>query len=62
MDENKWYGEITGNDQGYTANGYAGTVNGKSIDGIAIDGGVEYIVHLLRGDWLDPISGYDYHR
>lgn len=37
----------------------AGSVNGDPIDAVAIDGGVEYAVHLLGGDWLDPVTRYD---
>ena len=32
---------------------------GKEIDGVAIQGGVEYRVHILGGKWLEPVHKYD---
>ena len=32
---------------------------GNAIDGVAVDGGVNYRVHLLNGGWLSAVKKYD---
>jgi len=54
-----WLPPVNGNDQFEVENGYAGMDKGDPIDGVAIDGGVEYIVHIKDGGWLNLVSGYD---
>jgi len=58
----KWYGEMTGNDQTEPSNGFSGTQNGDPIDAITIDGGNEYAVHILGGNWTRPVSEYDLNK
>ena len=45
-------GWITASDDGVAG-------RGKAIDGVAVQGGVEYRVHLLGGNWLEPVHKYD---
>ena len=33
--------------------------SGKEIDGVAVQGGVEYRVHILGGSWLSAVHKYD---
>lgn len=34
---------------------------GKPIDGVAIDGGVRYRVHIMGRDWLPEVNGYNFN-
>jgi len=34
-------------------------VSGSVIDGVAIAGGVKYAVHVMGGNWLPAVTGYD---
>ena len=52
-----WLPPVTGNDENDSNNGYAG-INGKAIDGVAIEG-TTYKVHILGGNWLPEVTGYD---
>jgi len=57
---NRWLDSVSRNDQHEATNGYAGTVNGDPIDAVAIDGGVEYTVHIPSDDrWLPIVTKYD---
>ena len=34
---------------------------GKPIDAVAIKGGIEYRVHILNGQWLTPVTEYNFN-
>ena len=34
---------------------------GRPIDAVAIQGGIEYRVHMINGGWLPPVTGYNFN-
>ena len=53
----KWLPEVSG----YSKDSGKGNVGifGKPITGLTVSGGKEYRVHIVRGDWLPPVTGND---
>ena len=46
----------------YTASNNNVAGRGYPIDAVAIKGGINYRVHILGGNWLPAVNGYDFNE
>ncbi|ORX79938.1 hypothetical protein BCR32DRAFT_327910 [Anaeromyces robustus] len=53
-----WLTEVNGYDENDEVNGYSG-IFGEPVTSVAVSGGRPYTVHLLNGNWLKKIDGYN---